>query len=79
MLRLTVDVVPHGDEQQKHTIATVNLENVTPFDDVADYEVTGVDSRGPFRCLVEGHRRNDGWRWLVLLACAEMIAQMEGA
>lgn len=37
MLRVTVELVPFGDESKKHTIATALIWNKDGFGDVSDY------------------------------------------
>lgn len=66
MMRVTVEIVPHGDETKKRTIATINLANVKDRGRFADYEMTGTEEKiGAFQGKVLGHMREHGWMPLV--------------
>lgn len=65
MLRVTIELVPHGVEAMSKTIAEVCVANVhTSKKDVAIYAVAGYHNRSgkieEFGALVEGFPRNDG-------------------
>jgi hypothetical protein len=36
MIRVTIDVVPGGDEREKHTVRTLEIGNVQPRDELGD-------------------------------------------
>lgn len=75
MMRITVEIVPHGDENRKRTIATIELANVKERGRFADYEMTGTEERiGGFRGFVRGHMREHGWMPLVREALQHLFA-----
>ena len=45
MFRIKIDLVPGGFEPNRHTIAEMNITNVSDLADVSDYRVEG--QRGP--------------------------------
>lgn len=73
MLRVTVEVVPGGDDRRAEKIGSIEIENVAdleevPLEEVPDYVAVlfGGDGREHNRCSVSGHRRSDGWQMLVV-------------
>lgn len=63
MLRVTIEVVPQGDESRKRTIKTMTVSNVTSrMGGVDDYECTS-DGR---TSLVRGHPRLTHGAWALV-------------
>lgn len=52
MLRVTIELVPFGDESRKITLLTGNIENVAGNPDVADYVINWTMRR-------QRHRRRE--------------------
>lgn len=72
MLRVTIELVPFGDEQRKKTIGTVELWNTGGPEDDAHYEFDVKSEDGSCHGNVFHHRRADGA--FALLARAFRIA-----
>jgi hypothetical protein len=69
VLRVIVEIHPGGDEARKHTIATVDLGNISELRPVSDYTVHAkLDDRPEIRGVVLNHTRADGWVPLVVRA-----------
>lgn len=65
MLRVTVEVVPLGDEDQKKVLGVIRIGNdATGTHEYGNYVVR----HGVGKWRVEGHRRSDGWLSLVARA-----------
>lgn len=68
MIRVTIDIVPGGDEAEKHTVRVIEIGNVTRQEDMGDpvhtYEAREVSAIWLRRELTKPHRfthdRNDG-------------------
>ena len=61
-LRVTVEIIPHGDETQKWEIDRIDLYNTTQdeWGEISDYIIKGL---GEDDFTVKGHHRSDGtWR-----------------
>ena len=66
MMRVIVEIHPHGSASDKRTIATIDIANVSELAETSDYLVTATfDDGPPRRWRVCGHRRRDGWIPLV--------------
>lgn len=82
MMRVLVEIHPHGDSKRKRTIASIDLANVTELDAISNYEITGrTDRLSAFRFRLDGHERARGWiplvrRALNLLHIAEKEAPL---
>lgn len=71
MLRVLVEIHPGGDEARKHTIATIDLGNISELRPVSDYTVHAkLDDRPEVRRVVFNHTRAEGWIPLVQRALA---------
>lgn len=77
MMRITVDIVPHGDEDRKETVETVTIAQVARHDSdpggVRDYALwNGPDPEGkPFAVI--RHTRADGAAVLAGKAFAALV------
>ena len=63
MIRVTIEVIPFGDESLAKTVGTVLIANVSPRGtDPADYVVEKSDAHGFMQehGVVRGHRRTAG-------------------
>ncbi len=74
MLRVTIEIIPHGDESQKHQLATFEICNIgrpsrSSHEDERSYAVreTHWDRYGDLRGVVV-HRRSSGFMVLVIRA-----------
>lgn len=77
MLRVTVEIVPHGDESAARDIAKFNVINVTELSEKSDYAIVGRTERlGQFTTKVKGHMRKRGWIPL-LKRILDLIAEAE--
>jgi hypothetical protein len=47
MLRVTVELVPGGDERRAKTIARMTIANITRLADISDYEFTAHEHTNP--------------------------------
>lgn len=65
MIRVTVELVPHGDERAKNTLGVIEVVNDGTGDmHTGNYDVTGTFHKGDggyqLTARVEGHRRAGG-------------------
>lgn len=70
MLRVTVEVIPNGDESRKRPIRVMTISNMTNLADLSDYEVHVVGERHSNKKhgFVRGHERK-------MLGCWALIAR----
>lgn len=68
MLRVTIEMIPGGDERQCRTIGSIEISNVSGLAPVSDYVATlyGGDGNEQSRCSVSGHARSRGWQVLLV-------------
>ena len=64
-LRVTVEIVPFGDESLKREIGRLNISNIT-YDRTRENEYGEISDY-----IVKGHRRSDGFWELVRKAIEE--------
>ena len=61
-LRVTVEMVPHGFEGAKRTLAVLEASNLSRSGDLSDYLIETQNETGASdRFAVEGHDTSDGW------------------
>ena len=65
MLRVTVEVVPFGEEEDKRTIATLDIGNIYTDKDIANYEVRADLEGEQLTFNINNHPRHYGWIPLV--------------
>jgi hypothetical protein len=67
MLRVTVEIVPGGHEDQKRNIATLCVANMSGLAAVSDYYwwLDRDDHDLQADGVLHGHRRSNGWEELV--------------
>ena len=75
MMRVTVEIMPGGDELRPRRMVTMNIANVSGLDPTADYEVEAVLNPGQVdEKRIEGkvlsHERDLGYSRLVARAIA---------
>lgn len=75
MLRVTIEIVPWGEESRKRLIETVTIARTTAWDDPEDYTVKHYDATGKILATakVEAHGRKDGARELVRRALNVLV------
>jgi hypothetical protein len=80
MLRIIVEILPNGQRELRHTIASMNVGNLSDLADVSEYRVDATEGANPVAatpsrsstCTVFGHdRRSSVWS-LVEKAAAEI-------
>ena len=61
-LRVTVELVPHGIEGAKRTLAVMELSNRSPLGESLNYLIETQNENGASdRFTVRGHNKDDGW------------------
>jgi hypothetical protein len=77
MMRVTVEIVPGGNEDMARKIATLDIGNVSDLAEISNYEVIAKmdNSVHPKRFMVRGHRRSKGWPALLRLICAKLSGE----
>jgi hypothetical protein len=81
MLRVTIEVVPKGDETRKRPIRVMNISNMSGLADLSDYEVHVVGERhvNKKHGFVRGHERKKLGCWgLVARAIRALKLDLEG-
>lgn len=74
MLRVLVEIHPHGIAERKRTIATIDIANVSGLAEISDYLVTAsLDGEPICRSTITAHRRSDGWIPLVHRVLTDLI------
>jgi hypothetical protein len=74
MLRITIELVPGGDENRAAVIARGSISNVTCVGDLCDYVCSFEEhrwkgrSRGPYRAELTAWPRNERGAWEIVLA-----------
>lgn len=68
MLRLTIEVIPNGDETKKRPIRVMTISNMTNLADMSDYEVHVVGERHSNKRhgFVRGHERRKLGCWALI-------------
>lgn len=74
MLRITVELVKHGDERAITKLATLEISNVTPGNKVPNYRAYLVDhEHGSGRNFwVRGHPRVEGY-WALIRRAIKIL------
>ncbi len=81
MLRVTIEVVPNGDETKKRPIRVMTISNMSGLADMSDYEVHVVGERHANKKhgLVRGHERKKFGCWaLIARAIRALKLDLEG-
>jgi hypothetical protein len=81
MLRITVEVIPNGDETRKRPIRVMTISNMSGLADKSDYEVHVVGERHTNKRhgFVRGHDRLKLGCWaLVVRAIKALKLDLEG-
>jgi hypothetical protein len=60
MFRITVEIVPFGDETRKRTLYEIEGVNVDTVFNYADYEITSVSEKGTIKLEIENFNRKEG-------------------
>jgi hypothetical protein len=61
MFRVTIEIVPFGDETKKRTLYRIDGANIgTNAFDHADYGVTSVSEKGTVKLEIENFNRKEG-------------------
>jgi hypothetical protein len=84
MIRVTVELLPHGDEYAKHTLATMKVVNAGPTTNAMNglipderlYAVSMTDKEGTRLPVSVTHRRSAGWGPLVKHALAAALNEV---
>jgi len=78
MFRITIEIVPFGDETKKRTIYKIDGENIgTDAFDCADYLITSVSERGTVELEIEDFDRKEGILKLTRRVLKELIKRLE--
>jgi len=65
MLRVTVQILPHGDEETARTLATLDVINTVDHPKRPHYGRYRVRLDGQEVGRIASHKRSRGWYWLV--------------
>jgi hypothetical protein len=80
MLRVTIEIVPNGDEAWKYPISIAEIANVTGLSLISDYACRLVrDGETVALAYVIKHNRRDGAETLVARALKDLEAARAGA
>lgn len=60
MLRVTIELVPGGDEDRAHVIEQMTIANVSNLADVSDYDIAMTDGGQRYYGTVHDHVRAHG-------------------
>lgn len=61
MMRVIVEIHPHGDSSSKRTIATIDIENISELAPFSDYQVHADVDGEKRQGVVYAHKRAAGW------------------
>lgn len=84
MIIVHVELVPGGFEQQRRSIASLHIANVSDLADVSNYDIHVLEGANPLACTkprigscrVSGHdRRQSVWSLIAKAAEAAMNAE----
>jgi hypothetical protein len=81
MLRVTIEVIPNGDESRRRPIRVMNIANMSGLADASDYEVHVVGERHANKKhgFVRGHERKRFGCWaLIARAIRALKLDLEG-
>jgi len=81
MLRVTIEMVPSGDESRRRVVRIMTISNMTGLADVSDYEVhvAGEKRSNARHGFVRGHDRIKLGAWaLVARAIKALKLDLEG-
>lgn len=73
-MRITIELVPGGDENRAAVIARGSISNVTDIGEVCDYVCSFEEdpwkgqSRGPYRAQLTAWPRSEHGAWEIVLA-----------
>lgn len=81
MLKIVVELIPGGFEQQRRTIGVMAISNESDLADASDYRVDVMESFNPLsgdparigECMVKGHDRRQSVWLLLEKACREIV------
>lgn len=74
MIRVTVEIVPNGDESQVRTVRLLGIGNITGFGSYADYRVEGMRDAKPLTpFLIPDHCVADGLDGLIARAFTKLM------
>jgi hypothetical protein len=82
MLRVTVELVPGGDETRVRTIARMTIANISALADISDYEFKATETANPLagtparevHGFVRGHDRRQGV-WSLVAKASSLAAE----
>jgi hypothetical protein len=60
MLRVTIEIVPGGDNSQAKVIEQMLVANISGLADMSDYDFAYTDRKGVFYGTTKRHRRSNG-------------------
>jgi hypothetical protein len=72
-LRITVEVLPGGNEQTKFEVGRVEMYNVSDLSDISDYAVWGKDAHAEVRTHLHRYKRSAGWARLLRAAMDQIL------
>ena len=80
MLRVTIELVPGGDERSRRSVGSMTIGNISGLADIGDYVVSVTEGHNPLtgaapldrRFVVRGHPRPQSVWMLVKRAITEM-------
>ena len=81
MLRVTVEIVPFGDDKLIKELGKITIGNITPGKNLADYDIRLTTEQGGYSTSVINHNRDDGWvhlvkKTLIKLDRSKMVREM---
>lgn len=76
MLRVTVEIVPFGEESRKRTISTLEIGNLQGYGDVCDYICRLKDGEKDETFYVRNHERKKG-AWELIRRVSECYVMPE--
>lgn len=74
VLRVTVEIVPFGDEAEKRTIATMNISRMKAIGNPCDYKVRVDKPEREFE--VVAHQYEDG-AWALVAKAVDILQSIE--
>lgn len=81
MLRVTIEMVPNGDETRRRVVRVMTISNMTNLADMSDYEIHVLGERHSQKKdgVVRGHDRKRFGCWaLVYRAIRALNLDLEG-
>lgn len=80
MLRVTVEIVPYGEEPRKRTLATLEIVNDGTGTIVSGNYVATIQSNQdarPRECRIIGYRRKERPLWDLVGVCLKVFGHIE--